>query len=82
MTIDTSPETPPVGGGVETSPAPTSTQQPARLRVAVTQFEPAWLNLQASVDKTCSLIAEAAEQGACILAFPECWITGYPGWIW
>ncbi|KAL8348682.1 hypothetical protein RB598_001786 [Gaeumannomyces tritici] len=48
------------------------------LRVAVTQAEPGWLDLQSSVDKTCSLIAEAAENGARILAFPECWIPGYP----
>ena len=53
-----------------------------RLRVAVTQAEPGWLDLQASVEKTCSLIADAAANGAQILAFPECWIGGYPGWIW
>jgi nitrilase len=55
---------------------------PTRLRVAVTQAEPEWLDLQASVEKTCSLIAEAASEGAQIVAFPECWIAGYPGWIW
>ncbi|KAL8393896.1 hypothetical protein RB595_003595 [Gaeumannomyces hyphopodioides] len=59
-----------------------STAGPSRLRVAVTQAESGWLDLQESVDKTCSLIAEAARQGAKILAFPECWIPGYPGWIW
>ncbi|PVI00760.1 carbon-nitrogen hydrolase [Periconia macrospinosa] len=53
-----------------------------RLRVAVTQAEPGWLDLEASVKKTCSLIADAAAEGAQVLAFPECWITGYPGWIW
>lgn len=53
-----------------------------RLRVAVTQAEPAWLDLQASIEKTCSLIADAAAEGAQVLAFPECWIAGYPGWIW
>jgi nitrilase len=52
------------------------------LRVAVTQAEPGWLDLQASVQKTIDLISEAAQGGAKLIAFPECWITGYPGWIW
>ncbi|KAK2126643.1 carbon-nitrogen hydrolase [Fusarium oxysporum II5] len=53
-----------------------------QVRVAVTQAEPKWLDLQGSVDKTCALIAEAAKGGAELLAFPECWVTGYPAWIW
>ncbi|EAW14601.1 carbon-nitrogen hydrolase family protein [Aspergillus clavatus NRRL 1] len=52
------------------------------VRVAVTQAEPAWLNLQEGVAKTCRLMAEAAQNGAQLIAFPECWIPGYPGWIW
>ncbi|PWY95921.1 aliphatic nitrilase [Aspergillus sclerotioniger CBS 115572] len=57
---------------------PTSSQ----IRVAVTQAEPVWLDLNATVDKTCSLIAEAAANGAQLITFPECWIPGYPAWIW
>ncbi|KAF9772313.1 hypothetical protein IL306_009977 [Fusarium sp. DS 682] len=52
-----------------------------QVRVAVTQAEPKWLDLQGSVDKTCALIVEAAQGGAELLAFPECWVTGYPAWI-
>lgn len=52
------------------------------VRVAVTQAEPVWLDLDATVDKTCVLIAEAAGQGAELVSFPECWIPGYPAWIW
>jgi nitrilase len=52
------------------------------LRVAVTQAEPEWLDLQKSVQKTVALISEAAQGGAKLVAFPECWVTGYPGWIW
>ncbi|KAL1856232.1 hypothetical protein Plec18167_006543 [Paecilomyces lecythidis] len=52
------------------------------VRVAVTQTEPAWLNLAAGVKKTCALIEEAAKNGAELIAFPECWIPGYPCWIW
>ncbi|KAJ1326898.1 nitrilase [Microdochium nivale] len=52
------------------------------VRVAVTQAEPAWLDLQAGVTKTCDLIREAAANKAQLVAFPECWIPGYPCWIW
>ncbi|KAJ5368358.1 aliphatic nitrilase [Penicillium cataractarum] len=54
----------------------------SRVRVAVTQTEPVWLNLDATVEKTCKLINEAAENGAQLVTFPECWIPGYPAWIW
>ncbi|KAI1397449.1 aliphatic nitrilase [Hypoxylon fuscum] len=54
----------------------------AHVRVAVTQAEPVWLDLEATVDKTCRLIVEAAENGAELISFPECWIPGYPAWIW
>jgi nitrilase len=52
------------------------------VRVAVTQAEPEWLDLNASVEKTCSLIEEAAGYGAKLISFPECWIPGYPAWVW
>ncbi|KAF9534110.1 carbon-nitrogen hydrolase [Crepidotus variabilis] len=58
------------------------TPEPAKVRVAVTQAEPVWLDLKGSVEKTCRLIEEAAQKGAQLIAFPECWITGYPAWIW
>ncbi|KAK5055159.1 hypothetical protein LTR84_012908 [Exophiala bonariae] len=60
----------------------TETTSSSTLRVAVAQYEPEWLDLQGSVKKTCSIITEAAKRGAKILAFPECWITGYPAYIW
>ncbi|KAK8121168.1 cyanide hydratase [Apiospora kogelbergensis] len=52
------------------------------LRVAVTQAEPVWLDLDATVDKTCALVEEAAANSAKLVSFPECWIPGYPAWIW
>ncbi|KAF1976933.1 putative nitrilase [Bimuria novae-zelandiae CBS 107.79] len=51
------------------------------LRVAVTQAEPEWLDLQGSVAKTLRLIEEAAKGGAKLVSFPEVWIPGYPGAI-
>jgi len=60
-----------------------STQtSPETVRIAVTQAEPAWLDLDASVAKTCSLASEAADNGAKLISFPECWIPGYPAWVW
>ncbi|KAM3435388.1 hypothetical protein NHJ13734_005599 [Beauveria thailandica] len=60
----------------------TSSSTSSKVIVAVTQAEPVWLDLDATVDKTCALITEAAKNGAKILAFPEAWIPGYPAWIW
>ncbi|KAF1923779.1 uncharacterized protein M421DRAFT_9390 [Didymella exigua CBS 183.55] len=52
------------------------------VKVAVTQHEPVWFDLQATADKTRCLIEEAASNGAKLVAFPEVWIMGYPVWIW
>ncbi|THY32042.1 carbon-nitrogen hydrolase [Aureobasidium pullulans] len=52
------------------------------VRVAVTQHEPEWLDLQKSVEKTCKIIEEAAAGGAELVTFAEAFIPGYPAWIW
>src|SRR5438876_6357122 len=52
------------------------------LRVATVQAAPAFLDMQAGVVKAIRLIEEAAANGARLVAFPECWIPGYPWWIW
>jgi predicted amidohydrolase len=49
-------------------------QLKGKLRVAVTQHEPVWLDLAGAVDKTCKIIREAAAGGAELVAFPECWV--------
>lgn len=60
----------------------TSEKTNSTTRVALTQAEPAYLDLKKAVEKTCSLIEEAASNGAQLVTFPEAWIPGYPSWIW
>ena len=58
------------------------TIQHPKYRVAAVQAAPEFLNLDASIDKAIGLIAEAAEKGAKLIAFPETWLPGYPWFIW
>ena len=42
-----------------------------KYKVAVVQAAPAWLDLDASIDKSIALIKEAADKGAQLIAVPE-----------
>lgn len=53
-----------------------------KFKAAAVQAAPAFLDLDAGIDKAIGLIEEAARGGARLVAFPECWIPGYPFWIW
>jgi nitrilase len=58
-----------------------SIQHP-QFRAAAVQAAPAFLDLDAGVDKAIALIAEAAANGAKLIGFPETWLPGYPWFIW
>ena len=53
-----------------------------RYKAAVVQAAPAFLDLQAGIDKSIRLIEEAANKGASLIAFPEVWLPGYPFYVW
>ena len=52
------------------------------LKVAAAQHSSVFLNLRESVDKACALIAEASQNGANLIVFPEVFVPGYPDWVW
>ena len=53
-----------------------------KLVAAAVQAAPVFLDRDATVDKATSLIAQAAAQGASLIAFPETFVPTYPDWVW
>ena len=50
------------------------------MRVAAAQLAPAFLQRDATLDKVCAALGEAAANGAQLVAFPETFVPGYPAW--
>jgi nitrilase len=50
--------------------------------IAAVQATPAFLDRDATTQKACALIKEAAAAGAELVAFPEAFIPTYPDWVW
>lgn len=51
------------------------------VKVASVQATPVFLNRDATVEKACSLIAEAGSHGAQLVVLPEAFIPSFPLWI-
>ena len=51
-----------------------------KVKVAIAQKSPVFMNLDASVERAESLILEAGRNGAQLVVFPEAWLAGYPYW--
>jgi nitrilase len=50
--------------------------------VAAVQATPVFLDREATTDKCCALVKEAAARGAELIVFPESMVPAYPDWVW
>jgi nitrilase len=50
------------------------------VRLAIAQFAPIVLDLDACIAKASTIVRDAAKQGASLVAFPETWVPVYPFW--
>jgi nitrilase len=54
----------------------------ATVRVAAVQATPVILDAEATIDKTVELLHDAADRGARLAVFPECFVSLYPTGTW
>src|SRR5699024_892435 len=60
----------------------TAMRELPKFRAAAVQTAPVFLDTDATIDKACRLIAEAAENDAKLVVFPEVFVSAYPYWSW
>src|SRR5699024_9982730 len=51
-----------------------------KYKVAAAHVAPIFNDANRSLKKACDLLAEASRQGVRLIAFPECYLPGYPLW--
>lgn len=51
-----------------------------KFKACAAHVSPVFMNAKATTEKACALIAEAARNGAKLIAFPEGYIPGFPLW--
>ncbi len=51
-----------------------------QVRICIAQIPPVYLDLNATLERGCEAIAEAARNDADLIVFPEVWLAGYPYW--
>ena len=51
-----------------------------KFKVCAAHVAPVFLDAPATIDKACSLMAEASRAGARLIAFPESFVPGFPVW--
>ena len=52
------------------------------VRVAAVQATPVILDVEATIDKVIVLLNDAADRGATLVVFPECFVSLYPSGAW
>jgi len=51
-----------------------------KFKVCAAHVAPVFLDATATIEKACSLMAEASRAGARLIAFPESFVPGFPVW--
>jgi len=54
----------------------------SQFKLAAIQAAPIYFDQAASAKKACSFIQKAGAKGAALVAFGECWLPGYPFFVW